>query len=153
MSAVLVVVGRFPFSTRKGLEMRQMVAVCLVLLSLVACTSSSGLEQYGIYGTVFSKPTSLLQQEAAFEERRKQQAATHSQDDAKCRELGFQPKTEAYGNCRLQLEQIRATQNAADAQRAAATAQSMDIGQPPRLSLLCKDALARRDQGGAFVHC
>lgn len=30
-------------------------------------------------------------------------------DTAKCVELGFKPGTEAYGNCRLQLEQIRAS--------------------------------------------
>jgi hypothetical protein len=35
--------------------------------------------------------------------------AANAEDDAKCRELGFTPQTEAYGNCRLQLEQIRAT--------------------------------------------
>jgi hypothetical protein len=33
-------------------------------------------------------------------------------DDAKCKDLGFTPGTEARGNCRLQLEQIRATNNA-----------------------------------------
>ena len=34
-------------------------------------------------------------------------------DDAKCRKLGFTPGTEGYGNCRLQLEQIHATEAAA----------------------------------------
>jgi hypothetical protein len=34
-------------------------------------------------------------------------------DDRKCREYGFKPGTEAYGNCRLQLDQIRATEEAA----------------------------------------
>jgi hypothetical protein len=29
-------------------------------------------------------------------------------DHAKCRDLGFRPQTEAYGNCRLKLEEIRA---------------------------------------------
>lgn len=29
-------------------------------------------------------------------------------DDAKCRDLGFKPQTEGYGNCRLKLEEIRA---------------------------------------------
>jgi hypothetical protein len=38
-------------------------------------------------------------------------------DDAKCRKYGFQPQTEAYGNCRLQLEQIRATKEAGDWRR------------------------------------
>jgi hypothetical protein len=29
-------------------------------------------------------------------------------DDTKCRDLGFKPQTEGYGNCRLKLEEIRA---------------------------------------------
>lgn len=33
-------------------------------------------------------------------------------DDRKCREFGFNPGTEAYGACRLKLEQIRATERA-----------------------------------------
>ncbi len=40
-------------------------------------------------------------------------AAADAKADAKCRELGFKPGTEGYGNCRLQLEQIRATNRAA----------------------------------------
>ena len=36
-----------------------------------------------------------------------------AEDDAKCREFGFEPGTEAYGFCRLQLEQIRAIEDAA----------------------------------------
>jgi hypothetical protein len=35
------------------------------------------------------------------------QAAQRAADDAKCREFGFTPGTDAYGNCRLQLEQSR----------------------------------------------
>ncbi len=46
--------------------------------------------------------------------------AIHAADDAKCRNLGFKLGTEAYGNCRLQIEQIRATQDAAQAQQIAA---------------------------------
>jgi hypothetical protein len=30
--------------------------------------------------------------------------------DTRCREYGFKPGTEGYGNCRLKLEQIRATE-------------------------------------------
>jgi hypothetical protein len=37
------------------------------------------------------------------------QAAQRAADDAKCRELGFKPGTDAFGNCRLKLEQIRAS--------------------------------------------
>lgn len=35
-------------------------------------------------------------------------------DDRKCREYGFKPGTEAYGNCRLQIDQIRATNELRD---------------------------------------
>lgn len=66
-------------------------------------------------------------------------------DDAKCRQYGFTPGTEAYGNCRLQLDQMRAT-NAAASARPAGTGQG-------GLSLLCKDAISRGDNGAAFVHC
>lgn len=57
-------------------------------------------------------------------------AEREAADSAKCVELGFKPGTEGHGNCRLQLEQIRATKqatNAADASAAAvrrASAQS-----------------------------
>lgn len=36
-------------------------------------------------------------------------AAREAAHDAKCREYGFKPGTEGYGNCRLKLEHIRAT--------------------------------------------
>lgn len=41
--------------------------------------------------------------------------AQQAADDKKCSELGFKPPSDAYGNCRLQLEQIRATERAAAA--------------------------------------
>lgn len=40
------------------------------------------------------------------------QQAENTMDDKKCREFGFQPSTDVYGQCRLQLEQIRATKEA-----------------------------------------
>jgi hypothetical protein len=46
--------------------------------------------------------------------------ALQQADDAKCRSLGFTPGTEVYGNCRLQIEQIRATHAAAEARTSAA---------------------------------
>ena len=49
-----------------------------------------------------------------FESSEARRARHEAEDDAKCRELGFKPGTEAYGNCRLQAEQIRATNAAAD---------------------------------------
>lgn len=39
--------------------------------------------------------------------------AADAKADVKCRELGFKPGTDGYGNCRLQLAQIRATNRAA----------------------------------------
>jgi len=51
------------------------------------------------------------------EERRK---ARQAADDAKCQGYGFQPGTEAYGNCRLQLEQIRAIERSSTRTRSRA---------------------------------
>jgi hypothetical protein len=48
-----------------------------------------------------------------FEGSEARRARHVAEDDSKCRELGFKPGTEAYGNCRLQAEQIRATNAAA----------------------------------------
>jgi len=39
--------------------------------------------------------------------------STEQVDDTKCRELGFKPGSEAYGNCRLKLEEVRAIKQAA----------------------------------------
>jgi hypothetical protein len=64
--------------------MQAIAAICLVL-SLAACASWDA-------------------------ERRARLAAA---DDAKCQGYGFKPGTEPYGNCRLQVEQIRATQQVA----------------------------------------
>ena len=36
------------------------------------------------------------------------QAQLDSEDNQSCLELGFKPGTDAYGNCRLQLREIRA---------------------------------------------
>lgn len=102
-------------------------------------------------------------------------------DDAKCREFGFKPETEAYGNCRLKLEQIRvaeranrkrqrlklkqirATERATDATKRAADAteqanrkrraEPSTLGGGQGMSLLCKDAISRGDRGGTFTFC
>jgi hypothetical protein len=42
------------------------------------------------------------------------QAAWRTIDDAKCRDFGFKPGTDAYGNCRLQLEQMRVPKSAVE---------------------------------------
>ncbi len=41
-----------------------------------------------------------------------EQARIDSIDNQNCIDLGFQPNTEAYGNCRLKLKEIRAQQAA-----------------------------------------
>lgn len=40
-----------------------------------------------------------------------EQARLDAADHQNCLDLGFQPDTEAYGNCRLKLKEIRAQQN------------------------------------------
>jgi len=72
--------------------------------------------------------------------------ARDAADDAKCQQYGFKPATEAYGNCRLQLDQIRATKQAA-------ASKSHEPNEKKGLSLLCKDSISRGDEGGTFVHC
>ncbi len=69
--------------------MRTIVTICLGL-ALAGCASSS--------------EGSLLWRLSP-EAREAREAA----DNAKCREwFGYEPGTEAYGNCRLKLEEIRA---------------------------------------------
>ena len=50
-----------------------------------------------------------------------EQQQLRAADDADCRELGFEPGTEGYNNCRVQLEQIHGNENAAAASQAAHT--------------------------------
>ncbi len=77
--------------------------------------------------------------------------ARKAADDAKCREFGFEPRTEAYGFCRLQLEQIRAIEWASVQTRRSA-AQPTQSGKQG-LSFMCKDAISRGDSGGTFIFC
>jgi hypothetical protein len=65
-----------------------------------------------------------------------------AEDDARCRQFGFKPGTEAYGNCRIQRDQIRATRRAA-----------VTKSQSNELPFLCKDAISRGDSLGVNVHC
>lgn len=57
------------------------------------------------------------------------QMARDAAANAKCLEFGFKPQTEAYGNCRLQLEQIRATERSS----AAFARQQPELMQPAPL--------------------
>lgn len=45
-----------------------------------------------------------------------EQARLNAIDNQNCIDMGFKPDTEAYGNCRLKLKEIRA-QQAAEAER------------------------------------
>jgi hypothetical protein len=83
--------------------------------------------------------------DASYKDRQK---ATEAADDTKCRDLGFKPGTEPYGNCRLQVAQIRATNRAAAATQSAASGPS-NAG----LSFMCKDAIARGDSGATQTFC
>jgi hypothetical protein len=56
--------------------------------------------------------TLLLAACSTAEDRAREQALLERTDDKHCRELGFEPETEAYGNCRLKLKEIRASQEA-----------------------------------------
>ena len=76
--------------------------------------------------------------------------SVEARDDAKCRELGFEPGTEAYGNCRLQLEQIHAIERAA--QKSRRTAQPIQ-GNSQGMSFMCKDAISRGDSSATFIYC
>ncbi|WOF74521.1 hypothetical protein QMT40_002175 [Parvibaculaceae bacterium PLY_AMNH_Bact1] len=46
------------------------------------------------------------------EDHAREQARLDRIDDQHCRELGFEPETEPYGNCRLKLKEVRASQKA-----------------------------------------
>ncbi len=83
--------------------------------------------------------------------------SVEARDDAKCREFGFEPRTEAYGNCRLQLEQIRAIERASVQPRRSA-AQPTQGGKQGALFMtdlpfMCKDAISRGDSGAVFIFC
>ena len=116
--------------------MRLALALATVL-ALGACKTSDGTPII-----VDGSLTGIIREAANPGATHRERQAT---DDAKCRELHFKPGTEAYGNCRLQLEHMRTI-------RAAAAARTSGPGEEG-LSLLCKDALTRRDSGGTFVHC
>jgi len=45
------------------------------------------------------------------------QRSRAAEDDAKCRNYGFRPQSEAYGNCRLKLEEIRAIRESGEGPR------------------------------------
>ncbi len=105
--------------------MRILATICLAL-ALTGCAED--MEWFPAGGGVYGR-------------------SVEARDDAKCREFGFQPRIEAYGNCRLQLEQIRAIERAGVQTRRSAA-------QPTQgLSFMCKDAISRGDSGAMSIFC
>ena len=104
--------------------MKAIVAACLGLtFVLPGCANL-------INNSIFGPPIEVQVER----ERERLHEARQARDDAKCRELGFKPGTEAYGNCRLQLEQIRATSSAAaSAKTRKATHQSPAVEQDKKV--------------------
>ncbi len=131
--------------------MRTIVTICLWLV-LAGCSDmpvapGSLYDRWGI-GSTEKYKSNMEAQKAA--------------DDAKCREFQFKLGTEAYGNCRLTLEQIRATERATDATKRAnrnRRAAPSTLTAPPTLgggqgmSFMCKDAISRGDRGGILIFC
>lgn len=112
---------RSPFtSIRKrdnlgGIDGARSMRILLLLTAcaaLAGCQSDSGLSQD--YAKGCGVITSATGQCAA------RLAQREAADDAKCRGYGAQPATDAYVKCRIGLDQIRATNEAA-ASTAAAT--------------------------------
>ena len=54
----------------------------------------------------------LLTACASEADKRAEAARIEAEDDRNCQELGFEPGTEAYGNCRLKLREIRTKERA-----------------------------------------
>ena len=71
--------------------MLKQVAMLSVVLNLCACSSP--------------------------EEEQKRHAALAEKDHEECVSLGFSPKTEPYGHCRLKLKEIRAQKQTVDRYR------------------------------------
>lgn len=86
--------------------MRNIATTCVVLL-LIGCAPTGGTN-----GSAFEwfRDTIFPTSQGATLARHQREAAN---DDAKCREVGLKPQTEAYANCRLRLEEMRATERAA----------------------------------------
>lgn len=122
---------------------------CLALLALCGCSSTAqDGTPIATDGTLTGHLRELSAPGSTYKLRQRV-------DDEKCREFGFKPGTEGYGNCRLQIEQIRATQQAALGARASVRSNTIPTAHDGErgLSFMCKDALSRGDQGAVFVHC
>ena len=126
--------------------MRTIVTVCLGL-ALAGCAAGDS--------TCVTAPDGTVR--AFMCDPGARQAYRERADDAKCREFGFEPRTEAYGNCRLQLEQIRAIERASvQTRRSAAQPTQGDMTGAlfmTDLPFMCKDAISRGDSGAVFIFC
>ena len=79
--------------------------ICLGLV-LAGCASAPD-------GSLRAHVTDVVSPGARQEVKRSATKVQRAADDAKCKGLGFKPGTEGFGNCQLQLEQIRAIERAA----------------------------------------
>ncbi len=110
--------------------------IVLVLIGLGGCSAADGTPIM-TDGTLTGMVREMNEPGSTFKSR-------EAADDAKCQQYGFKPGTEAYGNCRLQLDQIRAIKSASATPRSTNT---------HKMSLRCTEALSRGDGGAAQVHC
>lgn len=116
--------------------MKCIVLICVGLLLAGCAAASEGSAGGMIYDTMHPG---------------EREAARKAKDDAKCRDFGFEPKTEGYAYCRLKLEELRAKKQSTGQVRSRAGTVAGAGGQ--RNSFMCKDAISRGDSGGVFIFC
>jgi hypothetical protein len=80
--------------------------IATACLALVGCTPAADGTPRIYDGSLIGVATEIADPGATYRARR-------AADEAKCRDLGFKPGTDAFSNCRLQLEQIRAIKQTA----------------------------------------
>ena len=75
--------------------------------------------------------------------------------EAWCRSLGLDRSSEKWADCMISM--VAAERRSEDARRAAAPARARAAqptqGGNPGMSLLCKDAISRGDNGAVFIFC
>jgi hypothetical protein len=85
--------------------MNRIALIATACLVPVGCTPAQDGAPRIYDGSLIGTVSELADPGATYRARR-------AADEAKCRDLGFKPGTEAFSNCRLQLEQIRAIKQA-----------------------------------------
>ena len=78
----------------------------------------------------------------------RREAAQRSADDSRCRSYGFRSDADL-ARCRMQLNVARLRGSAGGGDSGGATSDT----NAPSLSLLCRDAIARRDSGSMLIMC